>query len=167
MKKITVMAALVLAVCMAFTGCVLPVKFIPDEDVVGKTKTFEMDGLTLSLTDRFVETESELGYDGYFVADFGAVVVQKEAFAENEELAEYDLKEYVKRNMKANGVLFPRPKVKGDYCYYENSRNTTKIYSFTFKGTDAFWNVQYLCRRHDASMFEDLFFLWADCVEVE
>ncbi len=166
MKKYILLMSLILTVVLIFSGCLPEIMVIPDNESVGEPKIFEKDGIKLTLTDEFRETESELGFDAYYVSNFGAVVILKEEFTLKEGLADYSLEEYIKGVIKNNGYTDIEPQSKDDLCYYVSARET-RNYSFCFKGSDAFWIVQFLCRPSDAPILEDLIFLWADSVEVE
>ena len=72
MKKLFVLPIL-LSLALLLSGC-LGVMMIPDADSIGESKTFESDGITLLLTDRFKE-EKQDGVDAYYVSDFCAVVL--------------------------------------------------------------------------------------------
>jgi len=174
MKKLIVLFALLFTFSLVLCGC-LPgimikpdnVMVIPDNDSIGEPKTFEKDGITLLLTDQFTERKSELGFYAYYVSDFCGVVVLKEDFSLEEGLAELPLEEYVGNVIANNGHTDIEPQNKDDLWFYVRDSGGTRSYSYSFKGSDAFWIVQFLCMTSDAPMFEDLFYLWANSVEVE
>lgn len=164
MKKLLTFCLLILSVLSAFSGCIM---VIPTNDSIGEPKTFEKGGITLTLTDRFVEQESELGFFGYYVSDFCGVVVIKEEFTLEEGLEDLPLEEYVANVIRNNGHTGIKPQNKDDLWFYVSDSGKTRSYSYSFKGSDAFWIVQYLCMTADAPELEDLFHLWASAVEVE
>lgn len=166
MKKLLTLLALLLSGSLLFCGCFPQVMVIPDNDSIGESKVFEKDGLKLTLTDKFTETPSQLGFYAYYAADFCGVVVLKEEFSLEEGLADLSLEEYVANVIANNGHTGIQPQSKDDLWFYVSDSGATRRYSYSFKGSDAFWIVQYLCRTADAPMFEDLFFLWASSVEV-
>ncbi|MBQ5866967.1 MAG: hypothetical protein IIW56_09870 [Oscillospiraceae bacterium] len=174
MKKLIVIFSLLLAFSLVFCGCfprtmVKPdgVMVIPDNDAIGEPMTFETEGIKLTLTDKFIEKESELGFYAYYVSNFCGVVVLKEDFSLEEGLADRSLEEYVGSVIANNGHTDIKPQNKDDLWFYVRDSGGTRTYSYSFKGSDAFWIVQYLCMTSDAPMLEDLFYLWANCVEVE
>lgn len=142
------------------------VMVIPDKDSMGEPKVFEKDGIRLTLTDLFVDTPSELGYYAYYVTDFCGVVVTTEAFTLEEGLSELSLQTYVRSVIANNGHKNVEPQTKDGLWYYVVEKGNYCSYSYSYKGTDAFWTVQFLCMAADAPMLEDLFFLWANTVEV-
>ena len=141
--------------------------FIPNAESIGETKIFEKDGIKLTLTDKFTETESERGFYAYYVADFCGVTVLKEDFSLEEGLAELSLEDYVKNVIANNGHTDIEPQYKDGLWFYIKDAGNSRSYSFSFKGSNAFWIVQYICMNSSAPALEDTFFLWANCVEVE
>ena len=174
MKKIIVIFSLLFVFSLVLCGChpeimVKPdnVMAIPDDDSIGQTQIFEKDGIKLTLTDRFIETPSELGFYAYYVSDFCGVVVLREDFSLEEGLSERSLEEYVGNVIENNGHADIEPQNKDDLWFYVRDSGETTSYSYSFKGSDAFWIVQFICMTSDAPTLEDLFYLWADCVEVK
>ena len=55
----------------------------------------------------------------------------------------------------------------GPFHYYTIEEGNTRAYFYFYKGSDAFYFVQYACNVNNASMLEDTFYLWAQAVEVE
>lgn len=167
MKKFIVIFSLLLAFSLVFCGCLPGIMVIPDNDTIGEPLIFEKEGIKLTLTDQFTEKESELGFYAYYVSNFCGVVVLKEDFSLEEGLSERSLEEYVRNVITNNGHTALEPQNKDDLWFYVRDTGGSRSYSYSFKGSDAFWIVQFLCMTSDAPVLEDLFFLWADCVEVE
>lgn len=167
MKKRRICICLLLTALLIFSGCIPRVMVIPDNDSIGEPKVFEKDGIQLTLTDRFVEQESELGFYAYYVSDFCGVVVMKEEFTLEEGLADRSLETYVNNVIANNGHTGIEAQNRDGLWFYVKDSGATRSYSYSFKGSDAFWIVQYLCMSADAPQLEDLFFLWANTVEVE
>ncbi|MBE5888373.1 MAG: hypothetical protein E7283_05990 [Lachnospiraceae bacterium] len=167
MKKFISLIALILSTTFFLSGCTPRIMVIPDTDSIGETKTFTKDGITLLLTDKFVEKQSEVGFDAYYVSNFCGVVVLKEEFTLEEGLAERSLEDYVANLIENNGHKGIKPQHQDDLWYYVNDSGDTKVYSFSYKGSDSFYIVQYICMASDVFALEDLFFLWAGAVEVE
>ena len=166
MKKLLVIISFLLSCSLFMCGCLPPVMVIPDDESIGESKVFEKDGIQLTLTDRFIEKESKLGFYAYYVSNFCGVVVLKEDFSLEEGLADLSLEEYTSNVIANNGHIGIEPQNKDDLWFYVSDNNNTRSFSYSYKGSDAFWIVQYLCMIPDASMLEDLFYLWANCVEV-
>ena len=167
MKKLLAIVSLLLSCVFLFSGCFSPIMVIPDNDSIGESKDFQKEGIKLTLTEEFIEKESELGFYAYYVSSFCGVVVLKEEFSLEEGLADRSLEEYVGNVIANNGHTDIEPQNKDDLWFYVRDANGTRSYSFSYKGSDAFWIVQFLCMTSDAPELEDLFYLWADCVEVE
>lgn len=195
MKKLIVISAFLLAFSLVFCGCLSQttenpnheteepnhvteepdhetgtpdnVMVIPSNDIIGEPKTFEAEGIKLTLTEKFIEEESELGFYAYYVSNFCGVVVLKEEFSLEEGLADRSLEEYTGNVIANNGHTGIEPQSKDDLWFYVKDSGRTRSYSYSYKGSDAFWIVQFLCMTSDVPILEDLFYLWADCVEVE
>ena len=95
MKKIVLLTALLLSISFLLCGCLPDIMFIPNNDSIGEPKKFENDGFAITLTDKFKEQTSEMGFDAYFVTDFCGVVVLREEFTLEEGLAEMSLEKYI------------------------------------------------------------------------
>ena len=167
MKRLLVMLSLLLSCSFLLCGCFPRIMVIPDNDAIGEPKVFEKDGIELTLTDEFTEKESERGFYAYYVSNFCGVVVLKEDFSLEEGLADRSLEEYVRNVIANNGHTDIEPQNQDDLWFYVRDNNGTRSYSYSYKGSDAFWIVQYLCSTSAASKLEDLFYLWANSVEVE
>ena len=164
MKKLFVLPIL-LSLALLLSGC-LGVMMIPDADSIGESKTFESDGITLLLTDRFKE-EKQDGVDAYYVSDFCAVVVMKEKFTVQEGFGDLTLDEYVETVQKSNKLTNVEVKKQDGIPYYTIEEGDTRAYFYFYKGSDAFYFVQFACNVNNAPMLEDTFYLWAQAVEVE
>ena len=167
MKKVCVIVTLLLSCCFLLCGCFPKIMLIPDNDTVGEPRFFEKDGIKLMLTEKFIEKESELGFYAYYVSNFCGVVVLKEDFSLEEGMADCSLEEYIGNVIANNGHTDIQPQNRDDLWFYVRDKNGTRSYSYSYKGSNAFWIVQFLCKTSDAPKLEDLFYLWANSVEVE
>ena len=167
MKKLLSFLSLLLIAGMLFSGCLPEIMVIPDNDTLGEPKFFEKDGIRLLLSDKLVETPSQMGFDAYYSSNFCGVVVLKEEFSLEEGLADRSLEDYVRNVIANNGHTDIEPQTRDGLWFYVRDSGATRSYSYSFKGSNAFWVVQYLCRPSDAKLLEDVFFLWASAVEVE
>ena len=167
MKKLLGFVAVILSLSFLLCGCLPQVAFVADQDSIGEAAVFEKDGIKLTLTDRFVEKESEVGFHAYYTSNFCGVAVLKEDFSLEEGLAEKSLKDYVADVIENNGHTGVEAQNRGDLWFYSRDVNSTRSYSFSYKGSDAFYIVQFICMTSAAPALEDTFFLWADSVEVE
>lgn len=181
MKKVLIFL-LVLSLTLSLTGCFSHRKdsenpkdhkkpmdaiVIPDNASIGESKTFQKDGIQLTLTEKFTETRSELGFYAYYVADFCGVVVLNEDFSLADGAADLSLEEYIGNVIANNGHKNVEPQCRDGLWYYVKDSGNMRSYSYSFKGSNAFWIVQFVCMTQDAPMLEDLFYLWAECIEVE
>ena len=168
MKKIiSLTTLLILSVSCLLCGCFFnDVMVIPDNAFIGEPKNFEKDGFLITLTDKFEEEQSQRGFDAYYVADFCGVVVLKEEFTLEEGLAEQTLENYINDVINANGHTGIKPQQKNGLWFYENLTTKSYVRSYSYKGSDSFWIVQFICNRSDVSKPSDIFYLWAESVEV-
>ena len=167
MKKLLAIISLLLSCSFLLCGCFPKIMTIPDNDAIGESKVFEKDGIKLTLTDKFIEKKSELGFYAYYVSDFCGVVVLREDFSMEEGLADRSLEEYIGNVIANNGHADIKPQNQDDLWFYVRDDNGTRSYSYSYKGSNAFWVVQFLCMTSDAPTLENLFYLWANGVEVE
>jgi len=167
MKRLIAVFSMLVSLSLLLCGCFPNIMVIPNKDSIGESKAFEKDGIQLTLTDKFTETESQRGFYAYYVADFCGVVVLKEDFSLEAGLSERPLEEYIKNVIKNNGHTDIEPQNSDGLWFYVKDSGGYRTYSYSFKGSNAFWIVQFICRSSDAPAFEDLFFLWANSVEVE
>ncbi|MBQ9784652.1 MAG: hypothetical protein IJW29_04040 [Clostridia bacterium] len=166
MKKTALLAVLFLLISCLLCGC-LDVAIIPDEDSIGKSKAFEKAGFSITLTDKFTEEQSQLGFDAYYVADFCGVVVLKEEFTLEEGLADKSLESYINGVIQNNGHTGVVPRHKDGLWFYERTSHSSYSQSYCYKGSDAFWIVQFICNPSDAQIYKDTFYLWAQSVEIQ
>ena len=167
MKKLVLLTALLLSISFLLCGCLPDIMFIPDESSIGQAKKFEKDVFSILLTDKFTEEESQMGFDAYFVADFCGVVVLREEFTLEEGLAEMSLEKYITNVIANNGYTNIDPQTKDGLWFYERTNDVTFLRSYCYKGSDSFWIVQFLCYPSDAQSLKDLFYLWAQDVQVK
>lgn len=138
-------------------------------------KEYSKNGITLTLPGNFSETEAE-GYDYALESRDVAVMVLKERFSDYEALgvsvSDMTLFDYAGLIITANGLPESTPistadgltsftyerEVDGDEFYY---------YSVAYKGSDAFWIVQFVCIAKDKNDKQSDFAEYAKSVVVE
>lgn len=135
------------------------------QDLYGKSKTFSGKGYQITLTDRFSEQKSEMGFDSYYTADFGAVMIKIEPFSLNTRFADETLKEYLQDVIRNNNTD-AQPEERDGLVFYRYRRNGICGWNFAMKGEDAFYLVQFMCREADESEFTDLFFAFAKSMTI-
>lgn len=172
MKKITVLLLMMLSISLLLTSCffIMPTANVYDGPVdSGKPQEFSKDGITLTLTDKFIEKESELGFDAYYVAPYGAVMILKEEFTLEEGLEDRTPEDYIANVIENNGHDL-EPIHDHDLLYYYIDKTMmgedTRYYSFVYKGEDAFWIVQFSCFSKDLQEMEPQIMTWAKSVIV-
>ena len=77
------------------------------------------------------------------------------------------VEQYITDVISNNGHTNVTPRHKDDLWFYEYTSGGTYARSYSYKGSDAFWIVQFLCYESDAADFDDLFTLWAQSVEID
>ena len=132
----------------------------------GKSKVFAGDGYQITLTEQFSEQKSEMGFDGYYTAYFGAVMIKIEPFTLKDGLENETVTEYI-ANVIKNNRTDAKPEEKDGLVFYRYQREGMCGWNFAFKGEKAFYLVQFLCREADASELEELFFSIAKTIKVE
>ena len=166
MKRFFVCAvSLVLVLCL--TGCGF-IHFMPTAEEIGESKTFQKEGITLLLTDAYGEQVSERGFYAYYVADFGAVMVERIALDEDPAYQNMSLTEFAETYKKNNGhgddVTLQRDE---ELLYYENESGNRTYFVFFYQGAEAFWTVQFACYTVDEIVLKSTIFLCAHAVDVE
>ena len=141
--------------------------FIPNSDSIGNGKTFETDGLSILLTDKFTEAEVPTGFDAYFLADFCGVAVMKNEFTLQKGLADQSVKEHLSSVIASSGYTGITPQTKDGLWFIDVSTDDTYVRMYCYKGSDAFYIVQFACNPSVAKTLEDTFYLWAQSVEVK
>ena len=126
---------------------------------------FAGDGYQITLTDRFSEQKSEKGFDGYYTADFGAVMIKIEPFTLKAGLADKTLTEYME-NVIRNNSSDAQPEERDGLIFYRYRRSGMCGWNYAMKGEDAFYLVQFMCREADESELTDLFFAFAKSMTI-
>ena len=113
MKKRFIIFALLLSFLLLLSGCPSRMVVVPDNISLGQPRIFEKDGIRLTLTNKFAEQKSEVGFYAYYVTDFCGVTVLREEFNLEEGLAERPIEEYIRNVIANNGY-----KIKGVSSQY-------------------------------------------------
>lgn len=178
--------SIAITLCLFLSGCFfIPVSTTDDsapqgglavvdeinpDGSLGKSKTFSGDGFTITLTELFREQKSEYGFDAYYNSPFCGVMVLKEPFSLKNGMEEETLTEYVENVIKNNGHD-AQPQEKDGLVYYRYSNPDPDYdmtgYSYSFKGSDAFYIVQFMCLTSDAEELAGTIHAFAKSVTVE
>ena len=135
-------------------------------------KEFTSNGLTITLTEAFVETQHE-GYTVCYDSKSVAVIALKESFSLQAGVKDWTLEYYADLIKSANSAHSPSKPVKvGDrmvieYTFFNPNTNVTyHYYTCMYKGSDAFWMVQFACDVNDIEEYKPYMMQWADSVRV-
>lgn len=162
MKKIKAIALLLCAVMMITCGCDMGKK--AEEP---KPKTFTKSGMSIELTEAFVEKE-HVSYTSCYSSKDLAVFTLKEDFSlfgGNK----YTLKEYaalVITNNKITATVME----KDGLTYFTFLNNVSgkdmTYYAFVYEASNAFWLIQFACMTGDVDKMEPVIFDYAKTVKV-
>lgn len=153
--------------------CLLVVLFLFSLTACGTAspKEFTSNGMTVTLTDAFKEASYE-GYTVCYESKDVAVFVLKESFSIQEGFGDLSVDDYAELVYTANASKNPNAVAKEDgltvmeYSFLNEQENKTySYYSAMFKGTDAFWLVQFACVEENYEAKRDTFVEWAKTVE--
>lgn len=157
MKRLV--AALLLLCLLTLAGCKM---FTPSP------KEFSKAGMTITLTDEFVESEN-ISYTAYYASPKIAVFALKEEFTYFENPDEISLDEYTEMVIANNG-MDTEVKHHGDTPYFEFEKtiNGKEIHylAMTYRGADAFWLIQFSSEVKDYSSLSDDILSYAESVKV-
>lgn len=170
-KSDKVIVFIILVVVVGITiGCVC-LFFDSDE------KVFSKDGMSITLTEDFVENEY-YGFNAYYDTEEAQVYVMKESFSllkENNQPTNISTKEYAKIMMETQNLNADIVEEEGlTYFYYEKDvlgyaeeyvKNS--YYAVAFKTDDAFWLFQFACEKNLFSEYEEKFIKWAKSVDFD
>ena len=113
------------------------------------------------------------GYAAYFVRDNVYVWAIKDAFINLDGSSEWDVRDYANRIYEVNDLKFPTPVTVTDglynieYTVFNEQKNMSFTYlTVMYKGSDAFWMVQFACEDTKFAEYKPHFFEWAKTVNV-
>ena len=135
-------------------------------------KEFTSNGLTITLTDAFVEKKQE-GYTVCYDSKAVAVIALKESFSLQAGVKDWTLEYYADLIKTSNSKHSPSNPVKvGDrmvmeYTFYNPDTDITyHYYTCMYKGSDAFWTIQFTCDVNEIDEYKPYMVEWADSVSV-
>lgn len=131
-------------------------------------KTFSAQGMEITLTDEFRETEME-GFDVCYDSTHAAVFCLKEPFSLMEGFEDYTLEEYGELVIQSNGFEGSAELQTADGLTYfsYNSDVDGQVYSYyavVYKADDSFWLIQFTALQEDLPDYQDSFVQWAKSV---
>ena len=133
---------------------------------LAEPKSFEVDGMTITMIDAMKSEEIE-EYDAVFFSNRASVFVLKEAFDLEPDFKKFTLMEYGELMEEANELDVDWKTENGlTYCEYTAKEGLDTYHYFTviYKGPDAFWTVQFIAEKADIDTYRPLFINWAKSV---
>ncbi len=139
----------------------------------GAAKEFTSNGMSITLTDAFRENTYE-GYTVCYDSKDVAVFVVKEPFSIQEGLSDLSIDDYAEAVYEANASKSPSEISKEndltsmEYNFLNEQENQTyRYYAAMFKGSDAFWLVQFACKQDEYDAKRQTFIDWAKTVKFD
>lgn len=137
-------------------------------------KTFSHDGMSITLTEEFLNTTWAVGEDAGYNAVYSdsavMVLTLKESFSLIPGAEEYTLEEYANLTIEANGMLTTVNTDENGLMYFTHlyddpeSGDSYYYYDYVFKSGDAFWLVQFATLEKDAADYADDITRWANSI---
>ena len=135
-------------------------------------KDFSSNGMTITLTYEFIQTDIEnytVAYDSKDVAVFAL----KESFTLVEGFQDYTLEQYRNLVLQNNNLSSSKIKDKEGLTGFEyeftnpDTKDVYKYFSFVYKSNDAFWLVQFATLADNVDDYSSRIFNWAKTVSFE
>ena len=137
-----------------------------------KEKEFSKEGFTITLTDAFKEQEIATQTVAYASSKVSVTALKEDlsAFKDNNMDTDITLKDYAELVIAANGLDSEAEEKDGLVCFtYDKSlsgQNFTYL-ATVFKGSDAFWLVQFGCENSQYDALKEDFVKYAKTVKVD
>lgn len=134
-----------------------------------EAKTFSSDGMTITLTNEFYETDIE-GYTVTYDSKNVGVFVLKEEFTLAEGFENYSLEEYADLVIENNNLESSEIKTGEGLTYFEyefvnsETNDTYRFFSYVYKTDDAFWLVQFALLNKNVDSFSQQITEWAKSI---
>lgn len=133
-----------------------------------KSTVFSYDGMEITLTESFEKRDIE-PFNVSYVSNNAAVFVLKESFDLLEGFENYTVNEYTDLVVQNNGFDSSYVYSVDGLPYFAYERETDEgtftYYGFTYKGTDAFWLIQFAVPSDKVANYENLITNWAKSVK--
>ena len=158
-RLIAVLCAAVLVLGM-MTGC------------SGSAKSFSKAGMTITLSDAFMESDME-SMTAYYESRTSAVTVLKEDFSTIESVGlstDMSLQEYAQLVVEGNGLDCQVSEEDGlVYFLYEDTVDGTDFsyWATVYRSSDAYWLVHFLCESKNYEKLLPDFKTWAKSVKFD
>ena len=152
-KKIIAVVLLLCVSLLAFAAC-------------GADKEFSTEGMTITLTDQFVEKDV-VGQTKVYQSTYVIVTALKEDFTMLPGMEDWTLTYYTNLTLQANHLAAPVIQTQTYYYFtYEKTVSGQEYFylATTHKASDAFWLIQFACFKKDKDTYLPKFIKWADSV---
>lgn len=155
----------VIIIVSAIVG--LAIGLLQNLPAAAKPKDFSVDGMTVTLTDKFRSVEEE-GFNACYGTDKQVVLVIKEDFSLFEGAADLTKAEYAQLTIDAYSLSeTAKVQEKDGLTYFEYQANTYHYLAVVYKSQDAFWLIQFCSNISDAADFESEFMAMAKTVKFQ
>ena len=155
-----------------FVGAIIGYLFFPHlfSSKTPEIKTFSSDGMTITLTDEFRETNIEnytVAYDSKNVAVFAL----KEAFTLADNFENCTLEQYADLVLQSNNLSSVEIKTADGLTGFEydftnpKTNDTYRYFSYVYKTNDAFWVVQFATLSKNVDIYASEITEWAQSVK--
>lgn len=141
-------------------------------DKTPDAKDFSSNGMSISLTDEFIEIDVE-NYTVVYDSKNVAVFALKEAFALADGFQNYTLEQYGNLILKNNNLSASELQNLDGLTEFEyeftnpNTKDTYTYFSFVYKADDAFWLVQFATLTENVDEYRAQILEWAKTVSFE
>lgn len=141
-------------------------------DKTPDAKDFSSNGMSISLTDEFIEIDVE-NYTVVYDSKNVAVFALKEAFALVDGFQNYTLEQYGNLILKNNNLSASELQNLDGLTEFEyeftnpNTKDTYTYFSFVYKADDAFWLVQFATLTENVDEYRAQILEWAKTVSFE
>ncbi len=162
-----IIAVVVIAVVF---GLIASVK---ESGIFAKDKDFTVGDFSITLTNDFEQEPFDEWY-AYFFSDYAEVYANRFPLVDSDyDISDWTVEDYMAiveysgymgesyTKHAANGISYY------EFDFYSDQNQNCANYLFVFKGSDAFWEVEFLCLDEKGDKFEDRFIEWAQSVSVK
>ena len=169
MHKFIKQTLTVFCICMITVCCACSAKPLKTSGGDDDDKEFSKSGMTITLTDGFVEKDL-VSQTAYYESTKAIVTALKEEFSLFEQAGYEDmtLEEYGNLVLTTNSFDTEMQHKNGlSYFTYEKSVSGKdfKYFATVFEGSDAFWLIQFASEQKNFDTFQPKFEKWANSVK--
>ena len=139
-----------------------------------ETSAHEKEEFSINIPDMFEDKTEGTGYAALYVYSDVYVWAIKDAFSGLDGSVNWELDYYANTIHMVNEQNSPKPLYKEngltlmEYTVFNESKNKTFTYlTSMYKGSDAFWMVQFVCEDKNFEEYKPSFIEWAESVKVK